>query len=180
MKWPVLYKNIKLFGTTVLLSPDIFIADILNRYIKSGNIKKIKDKIVDNIDENVKEMYHDLKEYGYIKMLYKSYNTYITKDKTIKNIPIIEEVYNDILHHFKNKTILDAYFGTNTNMLDGYLQKADVYALGCSIYDFLSIDSNVIDVKQNIKLHNLLKKMIHPDPKKRYNTLECLKHPYFK
>ena len=89
-------------------------------------------------------------------------------------------MYNDILKHFQNKTILDAYFGTNTKTLDGYLQKADVYALGCSMYEFLTLDSTIIDVKKNVKLHHLLKKMIHPDPKKRYNSLECLKHPYFK
>ena len=185
------YDNIKLFGTTVYLSPDIFIADILNRYIKSGNIKKIKTKINESINENVKEMYHDLKAYDYIKMLYKPYETHETRDKkhiSIKHMPIIEEVYNDILHHFENKTILDAYFGSNTNnksktktsILDGYLQKADVYALGCSMYEFLTLDSTIIDVPKNIKLQHLLKKMIHPDPKKRYNTLECLKHPYFK
>jgi len=174
------YDNIKLFGTTVLISPDIFIADILNRYIKSGNIKKIKGKIADSIDENVKEMYHDLKAYDYIKMLYKSYETHDNKGKTTKHIPVIEEVYNDILKHFENKTILDAYFGTNTKTLDGYLQKADIYALGCSMYEFLTLDNTMIDVKKNVKLQHLLKKMIHPDPKKRYNSLECLKHPYFK
>ena len=181
------YNNIKLFGTTILLSPEIFIADILNRYFKSGNIKKIKYKIIESIDENVKEMYHDLKAYDYIKMLFKSYETHETHDKkdiTVKNIPVIDKVYNDILHHFENKTILDAYFGTNTKtkttILDGYLQKADVYALGCSMYEFLTIDSTIIDVKKNIKLQHLLKKMIHPDPKKRYNSLECLKHAYFK
>ena len=185
------YNNIKLFGTPTLLSPEIFIADILNRYSKSGNvkdiIKKIKYKIAESIDENVKEMYKDLKTYDYIKMLYKSYETYERHDNkyiTIKNIPIIEEVYNDILHHFENKTILDVYFGTNTKtkttLLDGYLQKADVYALGCSMYEFLTIDNTIIDVKKNIKLQHLLKKMIHPDPKKRFNSLECLKHPYFK
>ena len=191
------YDNIKLFGTTVYLSPDIFIADILNRYIKSGNIKKIKTKISERINENVKEMYDDLKAYDYMNMLYKPYETYETHDKkhiSIKHIPIIEEVYNDILHHFENKTILDAYFGTNNNnktksksksksktsILDGYLQKADIYALGCSMYEFLTLDSTIIDVPKNIKLQHLLKKMIHPDPKKRYNSLECLKHSYFK
>ena len=117
-------------------------------------------------------------------MLYKPYKTYDIKGKMINNIPVIEEVYNNILYHFKNKTILDIYFGSNTkirnnNILDGYLQKADVYALGCSMYDFLLINSTIIDVKKNIKLHHLLKKMIHPDPKKRYNILDCLKHPYF-
>jgi serine/threonine protein kinase len=178
------YSNIKTFGTTKYLSPEIFIADILNRYIKSGSIKTITAKIVDRIDTYIKAMYDDLKEYEYKKMLFKYYESADTKAAHIKHIPVIEEVYNDILHHFENKTILDAYFGTHTktktNILDGYLQKADIYALGCCIYDFLSIDSTMINVKKNMKLHHLLKKMIHPDPKKRYNILECLKHPYFK
>ena len=54
-----------------------------------------------------------------------------------------------------------------------------MYALGCTVYEFLTIEYKIIDVKKNIKLHHLLKKMIHPNPNKRFNILECLKHPYF-
>jgi serine/threonine protein kinase len=37
-----------------------------------------------------------------------------------------------------------------------------------------------IDFKSNIKLYNLLKNMINPNPDERYNVIQCLKDPYFK
>ena len=42
-------------------------------------------------------------------------------------------------------------------------------------------DIIVMDIKkpEHIKLYKLIKKMIHPDHKQRYNILECLKDPYF-
>lgn len=45
---------------------------------------------------------------------------------------------------------------------------------------FLEVFSNFIDVKKDIKLHNLLKNMINLNPDKRYSVTDCLKHPYFK
>ena len=85
-------------------------------------------------------------------------------------------MYND----FRNHTILPKYFGSQTNKFNGYLQKADIYALGISMYEFLEVFSNFIDVKKDIKLHNLLKNMINLNPDKRYSIIDCLKHPYFK
>ena len=173
------YSNLKLFGTELLLSPEIFITVNIYKelYKKNGNIKTIVHKIKNNIDENVKDILKFLNQTEYVKMLYYPY-----EDKTthIKQLPIIEKLYNEIINYFNNKTILNVYFGTNKiDSLNGYLQKADVYALGCSMYEFLITGFKIIDVNTNLKLHNLLKNMIHPDPNKRYNILECLKHPYF-
>ena len=171
------YNNIKLFGTIALLPPEMFIIEFLNKnYKKNSNsdsiYNKIHTNIKENIDDNVKSMFISLKEYDYNKMLYKPYKN---------NIPLIKDLYNDIFNNYENKTILHTYFGTHDiKTLNGYLQKADVYSLGCSMYEFLVLNYTIIDVKTNIKLHNLLKHMIHPDPRKRYNILECLKHPYFK
>jgi serine/threonine protein kinase len=181
------YSNIKPFGTTVLLPPEILITEILFKTMYKSrqpiNIKQMTHNIKHSIHENVKEMLTSLKENEYVNYLYNTYDDATTtpNTKNIKQLPIIETLYNEIINHFNNKTILDAYFGINkVGLLNGYLQKADVYALGCTIYEFLTIDYKIIDVKHNIKLHHLLKKMIHPDPKKRFNILECLKHPYFK
>jgi len=175
------YSNIKPFGTTILLPPEILITEIIYKTIYKSrhhiNIKNIINNIKNSIDENVKEMLLSLKEIEYINYLYNIH----TDASTNKNPPIIETLYNEIINHFNNKTILDAYFGLhNVGTLNGYLQKADVYSLGCTIYEFLYIKYKIIDVKNNIKLHNLLKQMIHPNPNKRFNILECLNHPYFK
>ena len=120
-------------------------------------------------------MYLSLNENDYV---YKLYNKY--KEKDIEYLPIIANLYNDILNQFNNNTVLNNYFGiNNVNSLNGYLQKSDVYALGCSMYEYLVVDYKIIDVKKNMLLHNLLKNMIHPDPNKRFNILQCLKHKYF-
>jgi serine/threonine protein kinase len=184
------YSNIKTFGTEQLLSTEIFITEILYENIYNSsrpiNINKITYEIKKSINENVKKILKDLKEYEYVDYLYNTYKDTLYKDTTIKNKQhihksIIETLYNEIINHFNNKTILDAYFGTNkVGILNGYLQKADVYALGITMYEFLTIGYQIIDVKKNMKLHHLLKKMIHPDPNKRYNILDCLKHSYFK
>jgi serine/threonine protein kinase len=173
------YSNIKNFGTTQLLSPEIFITNILYKYIyknsKMINSKTINSKIITSINENVKEMYVSLKENDYV---YKLYNKYT--EKNIEHLPIIATLYNDILNQFNNNKVLNHYFGiNNVNSLNGYLQKSDVYALGCSMYEFLVVDYKLIDVKNDMQLHNLLKNMIHPDPNKRFNILQCLKHKYF-
>ena len=178
------YSNIKNFGTTQLLSPEIFITNILYKYLYKNskiinnrviNSKTINSKIINSINENVKEMYLSLNENDYV---YKLYNKY--KEKDIEYLPIIANLYNDILNQFNNNTVLNNYFGiNNVNSLNGYLQKSDVYALGCSMYEYLVVDYKIIDVKKNMLLHNLLKNMIHPDPNKRFNILQCLKHKYF-
>jgi len=179
------YSNIKTFGTEQLLSPEIFITEILYKYMYKTsqpiNIKQIINEIKNSINENVKEILKDLKEYDYVDYLYNTYKDTTTKNKQHTHKSIIETLYIEIINHFNNKTILDSYFGLNkVGILNGYLQKADVYALGITMYEFLTIGYKVIDVKQNMKLHHLLKKMIHPDPNKRYNILDCLKHSYFK
>ena len=54
---------------------------------------------------------------------------------------------------------------------DGYMYKADVFALGLTFkkfYDALKINDN--------KIENLIKHMVQPNPDKRYNVNQCLKH----
>ena len=58
------------------------------------------------------------------------------------------------------------------------MQKADVYALGLSIYETLYKYSE-INVKTNEKLYDLLLHMIDLNYEKRYNIVQCLGHPYF-
>ena len=172
------YYNIHFAGTEQVVPPEIFIIDIMTEYKynnkNTDNNKKMINEIMESINKNVYETLESLKEYDYIDNFYQLKN--IEKYK----IPIIEKVYNDIKKNFDNKTILNAYFGTkHISSLNGYLQKADVYGLGCAMYEFISYNTNFLNIEKDIKLHNLLKKMIHPDPESRYNILQCLKHPYF-
>ena len=102
----------------------------------------------------------------------------------LKNIakPMIDKIFNE----FSTNEIYHRFFGTMHNKYNGYLQKGDIYALGITIYDFLEIYRDVfrnydyINVKKNVKLHNLLQGMIEPDPDLRLNVIQCMKHPYFK
>ena len=88
---------------------------------------------------------------------------------------ILAEMQND----FKNKTILNKYFGTETNKFNGYVQKTDVYALGLTILEILTFYCRDRVLKNNLKLKNLIKNMIHFDPEKRFNVIQCLQHSYF-
>ena len=63
----------------------------------------------------------------------------------------------------------------DSNNLEGFIYKIDVFALGLvffSIYQSLDI--------KNDKLMDLIKNMIMFDPDERFSVIKCLKHPYFK
>ena len=173
------YNNITLFGTTELLPPEIFICYVINKYNKLKSETSIVKKIYNYIDENVYKIYKELKEYDYINMLYNDSTDKTTKKKVE---PLLITLYSELNTYFQNKTILNHYFGIkNIKSSDGFLQKCDVYALGIAMYEYLMVNFIIIDIKkpENDKLYKLLKKMIHPDPKQRYNIDECLKDPYF-
>ena len=89
----------------------------------------------------------------------------------------IQSLYYKINDLFESDKILPAYFGTEKNKFNGYLQKADVYALGLAIFIMLYVYSD-IDVKGNADLYDLLIHMIAMDPDKRYNAVQCLSHPF--
>jgi len=78
---------------------------------------------------------------------------------------------------YESGKILPAYFGTEKNKFNGYLQKADIYALGIAIFIMLYVYSD-FDVRGNADLYNLLIHMIAMDPDKRYNAVQCLSHPF--
>ena len=51
------------------------------------------------------------------------------------------------------------------------MYKADVFALGFTFKKFY----NAFKINDN-KLENLIKHMVQPNPDKRYNVNQCLKH----
>jgi serine/threonine protein kinase len=170
------YSNFDEFaGTPEYMPPELYIVDVLYDYYNVKDDSYILKKIKSKINETTKVILVELKQEKYMDGL----------NDTILNL--IKQIKNE----FDKKTILSKYYGTNNNKLNGYLQKGDVYALGITMYELLNISYHdnhdkhhnkyikTINVNNELKLHNLLKNMINPDPNKRYNILECLRHPYF-
>jgi serine/threonine protein kinase len=160
------YKNITYKGTPDFIPPEI-VASLLtyNFYNINKDINYIFQKVQNYYKEtDAKPIFVSIKESNMFKEL----------NYTLINL--IKGIYNDL----KNKTFLPKYFGSQENKFNGYLQKADVYALGMAMYEFLEVFTDFINVKKDIKLHNLLINMIQFHPDKRYNVTDCLNHPYFK
>jgi len=157
------YNNIHLNGTYRYLSPEIFICYILYKYINKNSVNKQQ-----HINEKIKNVIEALSRIEEKNMLSKLQENIYSLTKKINHL-----IENDIL--------LDKYFGTNTTQLyNGYLQKADVYALGMTIFDSLQLKKHSnVEVRENKLLYDLLLKMIAIDPDKRYNVIQCINHPYF-
>lgn len=154
------YYNISLQGTYLFIAPEIFIIYYVNKYNRN-NDSYIMDKINKDINANVKKILRKL------------------KINTSNLNEIVTNLYHEIKILFDNRQILDKYFGIKEH-LNGYLQKNDVYSLGITLYEFLDTFTNVIDIKKDLRLHDLLKNMIKLNSNERYNVLQCLQHPYFK
>ena len=160
------YKNINFKGTPDFVPPEIIVALFTyENYNKNKDINYIFLKIQKYYKEyDISEIFSSIKESN---MLVEFNNTLID---------LIKGIYNDLI----KKTFLPKYFGSQANKFNGYLQKADIYALGIAMYEFLEVFTDFINVKKDIRLHNLLQNMIKTHPDKRYNVVDCLKHPYFK
>jgi serine/threonine protein kinase len=158
------YSNINKNGTHELTSPEIFIIYYLNKYYGNNNYNDdyIMSKINNDIQLYVKKMLKDLKL------------------STIELSSIVKTLYTEIKMLFQQKKILSKYYGTLEDPLNGYLQKNDIYSLGITLYEFLFIFTDVVNIKSELLLHNLLKKMIELNPENRLNVLQCLNHQYFK
>ena len=100
--------------------------------------------------------------------------SYIFNGNYKENILALHDKIHNLHEHGK---LLPVYFGSEKNKFNGYLQKADVYALGLAIFIMLYVYSGV-DVRANANLYDLLIHMIAMDPDKRYNAVQCLSHPF--
>ena len=156
--------NIDLKGTPYYISPEIFVSDFIIKY---------KDR---------SESYQKTKIMHYIqKHVYKTLSILGEKTITAKLKSTIDILYNKIKYLYEKDRLLLAYFGSDNNKFNGYLQKADVYALGISIYETLYRYSNINIRKNNDYrvLYDLLSHMIEMNPDNRYNIIQCLSHSYF-
>ena len=155
-------------GTKRYISPELFISYYLIEY-KNKNTKYKFEEINKHINEHVKKALLRIQETNMINTLNEKVNTIINK----------------IQYLYDTDKLLDKYFGiNNTSKYNGYLQKADVYALGITIFDTLQLKQySNIDVrakKTENSLYDLLLKMIELNPDERFNVIECINHPYFK
>ena len=90
------------------------------------------NKIHKYINENIKLTLDEFHETDILKQL----------ETTVDNL------YKQIEYLYEKNRILEAYYGSETNKYNGFLQKADVYSLGISIYGALHKYSS-IDFKKN-------------------------------
>ena len=158
-------KNLNLSGTFRYLAPELFISHYLIKYRNKSTQYKI-EQINENINKHVKKAFDRIKETSVLNTLNDKINVLIKK---------IQYVY-------ENNKLLDKFFGINTiGRYNGYLQKADVYALGITIFDTLQLEKHSnMNVREDTLLYDLLLKMIEINPDDRINVIECINHPYFK
>jgi len=159
--------NIGLKGTPFYLSPELFVCVFIIKYKDRTESYQLK-KINEYIKKNVIKALNAINEKSIIEKMESDSNSN----------SIVETLYKKNKYLYEKGRLLESYFGSETNKYNGYLQKADVYALGLSIYETLYKYSE-INVKGNEKLYDLLLHMIDMNPDKRYNIVQCLGHPYF-
>jgi serine/threonine protein kinase len=162
--------NINLNGTKRYIPPELFIVYYLIKYRHESSKYKL-DYITKQINEHVKKALERIEETPMITTLNEKVTLMINK--------------LNYLYTTNSDKLLDKYYGVNTtSKYNGYLQKADVYALGITIFDTLQLKKHSnIDVrekKSDNSLYNLLLKMIELNPDDRFNVIECINHPYFK
>jgi serine/threonine protein kinase len=158
------YKNITIKGTVRYIPPDMFISKIIAKYPQKDKSYHMK-KLNEYINDGIKISYDNI-------------------DEKISNLDEkIEVLYNKIKTLYDEDKLLYTYFGSTSNKFNGFIQKADIYALGITIFKGLYMYNNInIKNKNNLVyelLYDLLCNMIEIDPFKRYNITQCLEHPYF-
>jgi serine/threonine protein kinase len=154
------YNNIRIAGTPNYIAPELYVSYVINRYHERSSTYQIQ-KITRELDANFKHSIIRINE----RELLGNYK---------ENV---DSLYHKVHNLYQSGKILPLYFGTEKNKFNGYLQKADVYALGLAIFIMLYVYSD-FDVRANANLYDLLIHMIAMDPDKRYNAVQCLSHPF--
>lgn len=152
--------NIRTAGTPNYIAPELYTASVVNRYRERSSTYQLQ-KITRDLDANFKHSIMRINE----RELLGNYR---------ENIQSLHHKIHELQTTGK---LLPAYFGTDKNKFNGFLQKADVYALGLAIFILLYVYSNY-NVRANGELYDLLIHMIAIDPDKRYNAVQCLSHPF--
>jgi serine/threonine protein kinase len=154
--------NISSKGTPYYKAPELAVAYYIRKYIITRADQYIIRKITDDLEHHFRRAIIEINERELLGNLQANISAIYAKIKSIWDTKISS-----------------AYFGTDKNKFNGYVQKADIYALGLSIFETLYKYSN-IPVRNDPKLYDLLIHMIAFDPDKRFNGIQCLAHPYFR
>jgi len=154
------YNNIRISGTPNYIAPELYVSSTVNRYRERSSTYQLL-KITRDLDTNYKNTIMRINERELLGNYKENMDT----------------LYNKIHDLYESGKILPSYFGTDKNKFNGYLQKADIYALGIAIFIMLYVYSD-FDVRGNADLYDLLIHMIAMDPDKRYNAVQCLSHPF--
>jgi len=154
--------NISSKGTPYYKAPELAVAYYIRKYITTRADQYIIRKITDDLEHHFRRAIMEINEREILGNLQANISAIYAKIKSIWDTKISS-----------------AYFGTDKNKFNGYVQKADIYALGLSIFETLYKYSN-IPVRNDPQLYDLLIHMIAFDPDKRFNGIQCLAHPYFR
>lgn len=153
--------NISSKGTPFYKSPELVVAYYIRKYYTRSDTY-IMRKIIDDLEGKYKKAMLDIGQREMMGNLVVNATTLFKKLKSIWETRISQ-----------------VYFGHEKNKFNGYVQKADIYALGLSIFETLHVYSGM-KVRENKELYDLLVHMMAFDPDKRYNAVQCLAHPYFR
>lgn len=162
-------------GTTTYIPIDIYMAYMIIKLIhKQVNVfmpigfNILKTKINKIYVSKYKSYYSKNKlNKSFLKFKSSTEKDNLVNSKEYVNSEDIHNLLIKLLIQYKNSKLL-----SNHKMhYDGYMYKADVFALGLTFkqfHDSLKINDN--------KLENLIKHMLQANPDKRYNVNQCLKH----
>ena len=161
-------------GTATYIPIDIYIAyRIIKLEYKTGNvftlnsINKLKTEINKIYISKYKPSYEkDKLNKSFLKFKSTNSNSLTNTKEYVDSQDIYKLLIKLLIQHRKGKLL-----SNHKRVYDGYMYKADIFALGLTFkkyYDAFNINNN--------KIENLIKHMLLPNPDKRYNVNQCLKH----
>jgi serine/threonine protein kinase len=179
--------SITLQGTTLYAPPELFAVSVINKNREYGDNNFMLNKYLSSSNEKIQKLYVPKSPQQLNVNNTKKQDSHIDDpEQYAKYLAIREPLFWRIKNLFDTNRILPAYFGTDTNKFNGYLQKSDVYSLGVNIYESIveyNNDGGNFDLKGELsgdgRFYDLLLKMIEMEPDKRYNAIQALNHPYF-
>ena len=165
-------------GTAKYISLDIYIAYRIIKLLHK-KIDVFTEKGFQTLLNDITQAYNTKYKHAYNKdKLNKTFLRFksskdndIINTKEYVNIDDIKKLTIKLLKQYAKGTMLS----NHKRIYDGYLYKSDIFALGLTFkkfYDTYEINNN--------RMENLIKHMLVPDPDKRFNINQCLRHIAFK
>lgn len=165
-------------GTTTYIPVDIYIAYRIIKLQHRGidvyssiGQKQLLSEISTMYNKKYKPTYHKEKiNKSFLRFKSEKGDTLIDNTEYLDNQDLIL-LLRKLLKQLAKGTLL----ANHKRLYDGYLYKADIFALGITFKKFYT----AFQINNN-KIENLIKHMLSPNPDKRYNVNQCLKHTSLK